>query len=141
MDQRFKTFIISSLFTALNNNSETIIITLSNPTNCNIDGFAPFGGTGFTTHTYTITDNDSPPTIQFNMTSSSGIESVSPVNFQVDLDAVSGIDASATYTLTAGMAFIQSPPGFVAINANAATQTVTATSNFVYADPISISFS
>jgi hypothetical protein len=48
---------------------------------------------------------------------------------------------TATYTLTSGMAFIQSSPGFVAINANAATQTVTATSNFVYADPISISFS
>lgn len=81
-------------------NNETIIITLSNPTNCNVDGVVPFGGTGFVTHTYTIIDNDTPPVIQFNTTASNGLESVSPVSFQVDLDVISGIDASATYTLT-----------------------------------------
>ncbi|NQX98097.1 MAG: hypothetical protein HRT73_09495, partial [Flavobacteriales bacterium] len=85
---------------ALYENNETIIITLSNPTNCNVDGVVPFGGTSFVTHTYTIIDNDTPPTIQFNTIASSGVESVSPVNFQVDLNVVSGADASTTYTLT-----------------------------------------
>jgi hypothetical protein len=83
----------------ISENNETIIITLSNPTNCNADGLAPFGGTGFVTHTYTIIDNDV-STMQFNTTVSSGLESFSPVSFQVDLDVVSSIDASATYTLT-----------------------------------------
>jgi hypothetical protein len=81
-------------------NTETIIISLSNPSNCNIDGVMPFGGTGFTSHTFSIIDNDTPPTIQFNTTTSSGSEAVSPVSFQVNLNVVSGINATATYALT-----------------------------------------
>ena len=36
-------------------------------------------------HTYTITDNESTPTIDFNTTSSSGAESVSSKAITVDL--------------------------------------------------------
>jgi len=73
---------------------ETIIITLSNPSNCNLDG------TGFIEYTYTINANDIAPVMQFTSTSSSGSEPTSPVNFQVELDAVSGVDAIGTYTIT-----------------------------------------
>ena len=93
-------FTISINDDALYENNETIIVNLSNPTNCNIDGTIPFGGTGFITHTYTIDDNDTPPIIQFTNISSSGSEAVSPVNFQVELNIASGVDASATFTLT-----------------------------------------
>ncbi|MCB0482369.1 MAG: T9SS type A sorting domain-containing protein [Flavobacteriales bacterium] len=85
---------------ALYENNETIMIALSNPTNCNLDGTAPLGGTGFISHTYTITENDIPPTIQFNSTTSNGLESVTSVSFQLDLNLASGIDASVTYTLS-----------------------------------------
>ncbi|GAB5525276.1 MAG: hypothetical protein Roseis2KO_31480 [Roseivirga sp.] len=80
--------------------SETIIITLSNPVNCNLDNTMPFAGTGFITHTYTITNDDTAPTIQFNSTSSSGSETVTSVAFQVDLSVVSGVDASASFAVT-----------------------------------------
>ncbi|KKL20023.1 hypothetical protein LCGC14_2459610, partial [marine sediment metagenome] len=65
---------------------ETIIVTLSNPTNATL-------GTN-TVHTYTINDNDDPPTIQFTSTSSSGAESATPVILQLTLSAVSGLDVS-----------------------------------------------
>lgn len=80
--------------------SETIIITLSNPVNCNLDNTMPFAGTGFITHTYTITNDDTAPTIQFNSTSSSGSETVTSVAFQVDLSVISGLDASASFAVT-----------------------------------------
>jgi hypothetical protein len=80
--------------------NETLVITLSNPVNCNLDNTVPFAGTGFTTYTYTINDDDANPEIQFTTTSSSGLESVSPVNFEVSLSEVSGIDASASFTVT-----------------------------------------
>ena len=76
--------------------NETLIISLSNPTNSNI-------GTN-TIHTYTINDNDAPPTVQFNATNSSGSESVSPVNFQVDLSAAAGQDVTVDYSVTGGTA-------------------------------------
>ena len=49
--------------------NETVIVTLSNPSNAN-------PGTTLV-HTYTITDNDDAPEIDFNDTSSSDVESVS----------------------------------------------------------------
>jgi hypothetical protein len=84
----------------LKESNETFTVTLSNPINCNLDNTMPFAGTGFTTYTYTINDNDADPEIQFTSTSSSGLESVSPVNFEVSLSEVSGIDASASFTVT-----------------------------------------
>jgi hypothetical protein len=80
-------------------NNETIVISLSNPTNANLDNTMPFAGTGFISHTYTINNDDTAPTIQFNSTSSSGSETVTTVNFQVDLSTVSGANASASYTV------------------------------------------
>lgn len=84
---------------SLNENNETIIIELSNPTNSNLDNTMPYAGTGFVVYTYTINDNDVVPEIEFTSTTSSGLESVSSVNFQVSLNTLSGVDASATYTV------------------------------------------
>ncbi|OFX29031.1 MAG: hypothetical protein A2W92_05345, partial [Bacteroidetes bacterium GWA2_42_15] len=76
----------------LDENNETVIVTLSNPVNATI-------GTN-TTHTYTITDNDPTPTVAFNITSSNGTESVSSSNLQVDLSAASGLTVTVDYTIT-----------------------------------------
>ncbi|MFH2143512.1 MAG: Calx-beta domain-containing protein [Bacteroidota bacterium] len=79
---------------ALYESNETVIITLTNPTNGNLSSTNPI------IYTYTINDNDSPPTIQFSATGSSGAESLTPVNFQVDLSVISGLNASVNYTVT-----------------------------------------
>ena len=71
---------------------ETIIITLSNPSN------ATLGSDN--AHTYTITDNDNTPVVDFNATSSNGAESVSSKVITVDLSAVSGQDVTVDYAVT-----------------------------------------
>ena len=62
--------------------NETVIVTLSNPTNANP------GST--LVHTYTINDNDNAPVVDFNATSSSDAESSSSKALTVDLSAASG---------------------------------------------------
>jgi len=82
---------------ALDENDETVIITLSSPSsNANL-------GTNVT-HTYTITDNDASPAISFLNTSSSGTESSSSPGFTVSLSAVSGRTVTAAYSATGGTA-------------------------------------
>ncbi|MCZ4696512.1 hypothetical protein DWB61_17840, partial [Ancylomarina euxinus] len=76
----------------LDENNETVIVTLSNPSNATL-------GTN-TVYTYTINDDDATPTIALNLTSSSGLESASSVNLQVDLSAASGLTVSVDYTVT-----------------------------------------
>ena len=51
-------------------------------------------------HTYTITDNDDAPTIDFNITTSSGAESVSSAALTVDLSAASSQDVTVNYAVT-----------------------------------------
>ncbi len=77
---------------ALDEDDETVIVTLSSPTNASL-------GTN-TQHTYTILDDDATPTIAFTSTTSSGAESVSSANLQVALSAVSGRDVNVSYTVT-----------------------------------------
>ena len=77
---------------SLDEPNETIIITLSNPTNANP------GST--LVHTYTITDNDSAPVVDFNTTSSNGAESVSSKAITVDLSAASGQNVTVDYAVT-----------------------------------------
>ncbi|MCD6366177.1 MAG: T9SS type A sorting domain-containing protein, partial [Bacteroidales bacterium] len=125
------TFNITINDDALYESNETIIVSLSNPTNCNLDGVLPYGGTGFIDFTYTINDNDTPPEIQFTATSSSGSESTSPVNFQVELSAVSEVDAQATYTVTGtatgGGVDYTLANGTITIPAGSTTANITAT--------------
>ena len=61
--------------------SESVILTLSSPSNASLGSDS--------VHTYTITDNDSAPVVDFNTTSSSGAESVSSNALTVDLSASS----------------------------------------------------
>ena len=77
---------------SLDEANETVIVTLSNPSNSTL-------GTD-KVHTYTITDNDSAPTIEFNTTSSSGAESVSSKVITVDLSAASSQNVTVDYALT-----------------------------------------
>jgi len=81
---------------ALDENDETIIVTISNPTN------ATLGAN--TTHTYTITDNDDPPTVQFSSTTSNGSEGTTPANLAVSLSAASGLNVTVEFTVSGGSA-------------------------------------
>src|SRR5207249_2321673 len=74
---------------------ETFTVNLSNPTRAAIAN-----GTG----TGTILDNDNPPTVAFNLASSSGAESVTPANLAVTLSAVSGKTVTVDYALNGGTA-------------------------------------
>jgi predicted transcriptional regulator len=71
---------------------ETVIVTLSSPVN------ATLGAN--TVHTYTITDDDSTPTVQHASTSSSGAESVASQALTVSLSAASGQDVTVAYAVT-----------------------------------------
>ena len=77
---------------ALVEGNETVIVTLSNPSGATL-------GTD-TVHTYTITDNDSAPTVDFNATSSSGAESTSSAALQVDLSTSSSSNVTVDYAVT-----------------------------------------
>ena len=77
---------------SLDEENETVIITLSNPTNANQGSIL--------IHTYTINDNDNPPVIDFNTTSSSEAESVSSKDLTVDLSAASGKNVTVDYAVT-----------------------------------------
>ena len=71
---------------------ETVIVTLSNPSNATLGSDS--------VHTYTISDNDNAPVIDFNTTSSSGAESVSSAGLTVDLSAPSSQDITVDYAVT-----------------------------------------
>ena len=77
---------------SLDEANETVIVTLSNPSNANP------GST--LVHTYTIEDNDSAPVVDFNSTSSSGAESTSSKALTVDLSAASGQNVTVNYAVT-----------------------------------------
>ena len=87
------TITISSIVDdALDEVDETVIVTLSNPSNATLGSDDA--------HTYTITDDDNAPTVDFNSTSSSGAESVSSKNLTVDVSAASAKDITVDYTVT-----------------------------------------
>jgi hypothetical protein len=80
----------------LDEDNETVIVAISNPTNASLGANQ--------SHTYTINDNDPAPTIQFASTSSSGSESTTPVILQVQLSAPSGRDVTVDYAVSSGTA-------------------------------------
>ena len=71
---------------------ETVVLTLSNPSNATV-------GTD-SVHTYTITDNDNTPTIDFNTTTSSGAESIPSKAITVDLSGPSSEIVTVDYAVT-----------------------------------------
>ncbi|MGE0079141.1 MAG: Calx-beta domain-containing protein [Bacteroidales bacterium] len=102
---------------------ETVVVTLSNPTNATL-------GTN-TVYTYTITDNDEPsaPTVSFSSTSSSGAESVSSAVLQVNLSASSASNVTVDYTVsgtaTGGGTDYTLANGTLTINAGSTSGTIT----------------
>ena len=72
--------------------NETVIVTLSNPSNATLGSDSA--------HTYTINDDENTPTIDFNTTSSSGAESVSSAGLTVDLSAESSQNVTVSYAVT-----------------------------------------
>ncbi|SMN17134.1 hemolysin-type calcium-binding region protein [uncultured Candidatus Thioglobus sp.] len=83
--------IASIIDDALDEGNETVVVTLFNPNNATL-------GTN-TKHTYTITDNDA-PTIAFNDTRSSGLESVGSANLAYTLSAASSKEVTVNYAVT-----------------------------------------
>ena len=77
---------------SLDEADETVIVTLSSPSNATLGSDS--------VHTYTITDNDNPPTVDFNTTSSSNAESVSSADLTVDLSVASGQNVTVNYAVT-----------------------------------------
>ena len=71
---------------------EKVIVTLSIPSNATLGSDS--------VHTYTITDNDNSPGVDFNATSSSGSESASSAGLTVDLSAASWQNVIFTYAIT-----------------------------------------
>ncbi len=77
---------------SLDEANETVIVTLSSPNNATLGSDS--------VHTYTITDNDSAPVVDFNTTSSSEAESVSSAGLTVDLSAASSQNVTVDYAVT-----------------------------------------
>ena len=77
---------------ALDEVNETVIVTLSSPSNATLGSDS--------VHTYTITDNEQCPVVDFNATSSNGAESVSSKAITVDLSAVSSQNVTVNYAIT-----------------------------------------
>jgi len=80
----------------LDENNETVILTMGTPTNGNI-------GTT-TVHTATITDDDAPPTVQFSSASGSGDEATTPATATATLSAASGLTVTVAYATANGTA-------------------------------------
>ena len=89
-------FILTIVDDLISEANETVVITLSGPTNSNL-------GTN-TTHTYTIDDNDVQPVVQFTNTTVSGDEGLSPGAMEVSLTVVSGQNITVDYAITGGTA-------------------------------------
>ena len=101
--------------------NETVIVTLSNPSNATLGSDDA--------HTYTITDNDNAPVVDFNATSSSGAESVSSAGLAVDLSTISGqnvtVDYAVTGTATGSGTDFTLANGTLTINAGETSGTIT----------------
>ncbi len=80
---------------SLDETDETIIVTLSNAQNADI---------GMATHTYTIRDDDAPPTVSFSSGDGKGPEDTASGGIDIALSAASGRDISISYTVTEGSA-------------------------------------
>ena len=72
--------------------SESVILTLSSPSNASLGSDS--------VHTYTINDNASAPVVDFNTTSSTDAESVSSAALTVDLSAASSQNVTVDYAVT-----------------------------------------
>ena len=106
---------------SLDEANETVIVTLSSPSNATLGSDDA--------HTYTITDNDNAPGVDFNTTSSSGAESTSSTALTVDLSAASSknvtVDYAVTGTATGSGTDYTLANGTLTISAGATSGTIT----------------
>ena len=106
---------------SLDEANETVILTLSSPSN------ATLGSDDV--HTYTINDNDNAPVVDFNTTSSNGAESVSSKAITVDLSSASSqnvtVDYAVTGTATGSVQNYTLANGTLTISAGATSGTIT----------------
>ncbi|MEO2243244.1 MAG: Calx-beta domain-containing protein, partial [Candidatus Poseidoniia archaeon] len=70
---------------------ETVMVALGVPGNATLGPL--------TSHTTTITDNDLPPVVQFDLAGSTVLESAGSHVFSITLDAVSGLDVTLPFTV------------------------------------------
>ena len=80
---------LATIEDALDEDNETVTLTLTNPRNVVIDETAKV-------HTHTLTDNDPPPTVAFNQAGSSSVES-GTVTIALSLSAPSGRPISVSF--------------------------------------------
>ncbi len=80
----------------LKEEAETVILTLSNPTNATL-------GVN-TIYTYTILDDDNLALIGFGTATSEGLESLTPVNIPISISSIYPEDISVSYTVGGGTA-------------------------------------
>jgi len=108
---------------ALSEPNETVIVTMSSPTNSSIQ-------VGSNTFTYTINDNDAAPTAGFAQATFSGSEAVGFGDLVVQLSAVSGLNTTVNYTVADGTATGSDytlASGSIVIPAGFTSQNITAT--------------
>jgi hypothetical protein len=91
----------------LDENNETVIVNMGAPTNATLGAI--------TTHTATITDDDSPPDVEFVLATSSDVESVGTRNIDVDLSAASGLPVTVPFTVSLSST-ATNPAGVMAIH-------------------------
>ncbi|MFA5842324.1 MAG: Calx-beta domain-containing protein [Candidatus Gracilibacteria bacterium] len=77
---------------SIDENNETVIVTMGSPTNA-IQG-------GITVHTATINDNDNSPTVTWTSSSQASDENVGVATITAQLSSASGLDVSVPFTLT-----------------------------------------
>ncbi len=106
-------------------NDETIIVTFSSPTNCSI------GTTD--EHIYTITNDDSPPTIEFQDASTTDSEATTSNNITVKITGTTELSSSVDYAITG-----TATGGGVDYTLSAGTVTLTAGNNTTENIPITI---
>lgn len=110
----------------LDEDDETIVVTLSNCVNCAIDP-------AHAVHTHTITDNDATPTVSIAAAQASIPEAGGTAHFTVTLSAVSGRSVSVpfstagTATATEGADFMYATASPLVIPAGSATGTIDVT--------------
>ena len=93
---QFANLIITVYNDTLDENNETVIITMGTPTN------ATKGSPSV--HTATITDNDDPPVVSFDLTTQSVSEAVGAVTFHAQLSTLSGKTVTVPFSVTGGSA-------------------------------------
>ena len=86
------TVTLTGLDDAIDESSETVIVDITGVTNGIESGTQQV--------TCTLIDDDAAPTVVFNSTDSSGLESVSSAGLQVALSAASGLEVTVDYAVT-----------------------------------------